>query len=477
MRPARFCATEGVKVLGARQANFKGELLGESAPARPARVAPGPRGRRLLGSLLEVRRDRLRFVTDAARTYGDLVCFRMGPKRLYLINGPDYARHVLCDRAANYEKGLGLAEAEPLLGKGLLTSEGDLWAAQRRLLQAAFHAGRIDAYCGSMVSAAAARVETWERPERAASLDVAREMVHLTIDILGRTLFGVDLKERAAEVSEDLAVLTRWAMSRMASLLPLPLGAPTPRNFRVRKALRRLESLVEGMMRGTGTGGGELLALLAAQREANGARPADDRQMRDEVMTLLLAGHETTAATLAWTWYELARNPEAARRVGAEVDEVLAGRPATAEDLPRLAYTRAVVDEVLRLYPPVWLLPRRAREDDVIDGYAIPARSDVLVCLYTLQRHPAYWDDADAFDPSRFEPGRSAARHPGSYIPFGAGPRTCLGGRFGLAEVILVVATVAQRYNLELAPGASVEAQASLTLHPGGLQMRARRRA
>lgn len=473
MRPARSCATEGVKVLGARQANFKGEVLAGSSPARPERVAPGPSGRRLLGSLLEVRRDRLRFVTEAARAYGDLVCFRMGPKRLYLINGPDYARHVLCDSAANYEKGLGLAEAEPLLGKGLLTSEGDLWAAQRRLLQAAFHAGRIDAYCGSMVSAAAARAETWRRPDRAEALDVAQEMVQLTIDILGRTLFGVDLKERAAEISEDLAVLTRWAMSRMASLLPLPLGAPTPRNFRARRALRRLEALVERMIRGRDAGGGDLLSLLAA----NGARPADDRQMRDEVMTLLLAGHETTAATLAWTWYELARNPEAARRVRAEADEVLVGRAATAEDVPRLAYTRAVVDEVLRLYPPVWLLPRRAREDDVIDGYAIPARSDVLVCLYTLHRHPAYWEDGDAFDPSRFAPGRSAARVACSYIPFGTGPRTCLGGRFGMTEVILVVATIAQRYNLELARGARIEAQASLTLHPRGLLMRPRRHA
>lgn len=464
--------------MGVRQANFKGELLAGYLPARRTRPAPGPRGRRLLGSLLEVRRDRLRFVTDATREYGDLVCFRMGPKRLYLINHPDYARHVLCDRVANYEKGLGLAEAAPLLGKGLLTSDGELWAAQRRLLQAAFHAGRMEEYCDSMVGAAAAHVETWRRHERAEALDAAQEMVHLTIDILGRTLFRFGLKERAAEVSEDLATLTRWAMSRMASLLPLPLGAPTPGNFRVRRALRRLEALVEGMIRGRDAGGGgDLLSLLAAQREANGARPADDKQMRDEVMTLLLAGHETTAATLAWTWYELARNPEAARRVRAEVDEVLAGRPATADDLPRLAYTRAVVDEVLRLYPPVWLLPRRAREDDVIDGYAIPARSDVLVCLYTLQRHPAYWDDGDAFDPSRFEPGRGDARRSGAYMPFGAGPRTCLGSRFGLAEVMLVVATVAQRYSLELAPGASVEAQAALTLHPGGLRMRPRPRA
>lgn len=463
--------------MGVRQANFKGELLAGVLPARRERPAPGPHGRRLLGSLLEVRRDRLRFVTEAAREYGDLVCFRMGPKRLYLINHPHYARHVLCDRAANYEKGLGLAEAEPLLGKGLLTSEGDLWAAQRRLLQAAFHNGHIEDYCHSMVSAASERVEAWGRPGRAEALDVAQEMVHLTLDILGRTLLHVELKKKAAEISEDLDTLTQWAMSRMASLLPLPLSAPTPRNFRVRRALGRLEALVELMMRDSVREGGDLLSSLAAQRAANGARPADDKQMRDELMTLLLAGHETTAATLAWTWYELARNPEAARRVEAEVNEVLAGRPATVEDVGRLAYTRAVVDEVLRLYPPVWLLPRRAREDDVIDGYAIPARSDVLVCLYTLQRHPAFWDDADAFDPSRFAHGLCAARHNGSYMPFGAGPRTCLGGRFGMFEVILVVATIAQRYGLELAPGACVEARASLTLHPSGLRMRPRRRA
>lgn len=467
---------EGLRVLGVRHANFKGELFAGSLNARRERTAPGPRGRRLLGSLLEVRRDRLRFVTDAAREYGDLVCFRMGPKRLYLINQPNYARHVLCDRASTYEKGLGLAEARPLLGKGLLTSEGDLWAAQRRVLQAAFHAGRIEDYCRSMVSAASERIETWGRTDRAEAIDVAQAMAHLALDILGRTLLRVDLKERAADISEDLAVLTQWAMSRMASLLPLPLFAPTRRNLRARRSLRRLGALVESIMRGSGRGGGDLLSILATQRATNGARPADDKQMRDELMTMLLAGHETTAATLAWTWYELARNPKAARRVEAEVDEVLRGRAATAEDVARLAYTRAVVDEVLRLYPPVWLLPRRARVDDVIDGYAIPARSDVLVCLYTLQRHPAFWDDADAFDPSRFSAGPGTARHNNSYVPFGAGPRTCLGGRFGMCEVILVVATIAQRYRLELAPGACVEARASLTLHPSGLLMTPRRR-
>lgn len=459
-----------------RRVDCKGELSGSRACEGRAREAPGPRGRRLLGSLMDVRRDRLRFVSEAARAYGDLVCFHMGSKRLYLINGPHHAQHVLSDRASNYEKGLGLAEAAPLLGNGLLTSDGDLWAAQRRMMQSAFRAGRVDEYCDSIVSAAAEHLERWRRSVDEKSVDVAREMVHITLNIIGRTLFCVDLKDRATEISDDLNVLTSWAMSRMASLLPLPLSAPTPRNIRVRRSLRRLEALVEKMIRERDPEGRNLLSIIGAQMDANGSRQADRKQMRDEVMTLLLAGHETTAATLSWTWYELARNPETGRRVCAEVDEVLAGRKATAEDVPQLIYTRAVVDEVLRLHPPVWLLPRRAKGDDVIDGYHIPARSDVLICLYTIQRHPSFWEQADAFHPERFGAGVGDARRNCSYMPFGAGPRTCIGGRLGMTEVLLVVATIAQSYSLELAPEAAVESQASLTLHPRGLRMRPRPR-
>ena len=451
--------------------NFRHETLAGFFPTRKDQRVPGPRGRRLLGSLLEVRRDRLSFVTHATKEYGDLVCFRMGPKRLYLLNHPDYARHVLCDNVTNYRKGLGLLEAKPLLGDGLLTSDGELWASQRRLLQAAFHNKRMDEFSASMVDAAHTTLARWENKE---AVDVAHEMVGLTINILGSTLFRIDLTEAVENISRDLRLLTRWAMSRMTSIWKLPLHVPTPKNRQAREALRRLESLVQGMMRQHEHAGDEsLLALLAAAQDS-----PDSKRMRDEVMTLLLAGHETTAATLTWVWYLLAQHPEVERRLHAEVDQVLGGRRATLSDVPRLVYTKMIVSETLRLYPPVWLLPRRTIEPDRLDRHDIPANSDVLVCVYTIHRHPQFWDEPERFDPERFAPEKGAERDTGAYLPFGAGPRTCLGSRFGLMEVMLTVATIAQQFSLRLAGERKVEPEASLTLHPRhGLPMSLHRRA
>jgi cytochrome P450 len=463
--------------LEVRPTNIRKEILAPPVRGQSEKRAPGPRGRRLLGSLLEVRRDRLSFVTQATREYGDLICFRMGPKRLYLLNHPNYAKHVLSDNIANYRKGLGLAESEPLLGQGLLTSEGDLWASQRRLLQTAFHGKHMEDFSRSMVEATHARLGRWEKLRGGGqSLDIAQEMVGLTINILGSALFRLDFDDIAEDLSVDLTLLTRWAMARMTSLWGLPLNVPTPRNVRAQKALRRLESAVEKMIRQAQSrrAGGEddPLSLLVAHGANNGNRAADEKQIRDEVMTLLLAGHETTAATLTWTWYLLSQHPEVERRLQSEVDEVLGGGRPTLADVPRLVYTRMVVDEVLRLYPPVWLLPRKAVGDDRLGGYLIPAGSDVLVCVYTMHRHPDFWDKAEDFNPQRFADENSAHRVSGSYLPFGIGPRTCVGSRFGLMEVILAVAVIAQRYSLKLSAAHRVEPEPALTLHPrNGLVM------
>jgi cytochrome P450 len=305
-------------------------------------------------------------------------------------------------------------------------------------------------------------------------------MVSLTIKSLGSTLLRIDLTEMADGISRDLTVLTSWAMSRMTSLWKLPMSVPTPQNRRARAALDRLESIVERMIREhqcvDSAGNDSLLSLMAAQNFDSGGS-VKRKQMRDELMTLLLAGHETTAATLAWTWYLLAQHPEVERCLHAEVDHVLAGRRATLSDVPRLVYTRMIVSETLRLYPPVWLLPRKAINADRFAQHFIPANSDVLVCVYTIHRHPQFWDDAECFDPERFAPDSGSERDSCAYLPFGAGPRTCLGSRFGLMEVMLVVATIAQRFSLRLTNDQEVEPEASLTLHPRhGLPMSLHRR-
>jgi enediyne biosynthesis protein E7 len=432
----------------------------------------GPRGRRLLGSLLEVRNDRIKFVTEAARTYGDFVCFKMGPKRLYLLSHPSYAKHVLCDRPENYGKGLGLNDARILLGQGLLTSQGALWKRQRRFMQPAFHELSMEAYQGAMLKAAMGVAERWRDYARTGQpLDVAQDMARLTLTVLGETILQAERGEVAREISEDLSLLADWAMRRMAAFSKLPIWFPSPNNLRARRALRRLEGVTDSLIRQhnqSASGESEpLLARLLSYSEA------EKHLVRDEVMTLLLAGHETTAATLTWVWHLLSQHPEIANRLYQELEEVLGGRCPTLADLPQLNYTRMVLDETLRLYPPVWMLPRRAIADDQINGHAIPSGADVLLCLFTLHRHPDFWDNPEQFDPERFSAGQAAGRAPFAYLPFGTGPRTCLGKRFGLTEIMLVLAVLASRFRMEAIPNHRVEIKASLSLYPrNGLAMR-----
>jgi len=404
------------------------------------------------------------------RDYGDVVGFRMGPRRLYLLSHPDHARHVLCDNQANYRKGLGLTDAEPLLGRGLLTSEGAVWNGQRRLVQQAFHGKQMEAFGASMIEAARATARRWQSHADAGTpVDVAQEMVRLTMDILGATLFRTDLSASADALSADLTVMARWAMGRMAALVRVPLALPTPRNLRAQKALHRLDQWVAETVAQHHRGGsdGGLLALLTASDDDHDD-PNAHQQRRDEMLTLLLAGHETTAATLAWTWYLLARHPAVERRLHEELDGVLGEAGPSFADVPRLAYTKMVLQEVMRLYPPVWLLPRKAVAADQVGGYRIPAGADVLVSIYSMHRHPAYWQAPEVFDPTRFAAERAAQRPAYAYLPFGAGPRTCLGSRFGLMEAVLAVAVLARRYRCRAASAAPVEPEASLTLRPGG---------
>lgn len=430
-------------------------------------AAPGPRGYRLLGSLLDVRRDRIGFVTRAHGRFGDLVAFRMGPRRLYLCSHPEHFRHVLAEAPYRYVKGLGLDEARPLLGDGLLSSDDAVAASHRQHLREAFHQGRLDEYGGAMASSVDALVRSW-RPaaRRGEPVDMGREMTALTMAILGDTLLGTDLRPDVDRVSADLATLGHWAMRRMAALVRLPLGFPTPRNRRAREALRRLEALARAILAdrlANPSGEPDLLGLLLGLGEAGNV---DERLVRDQLLTFLLAGHETTAAALAWTWHLLARHPEVDGAVVAEIRAVVGGRPPRSDDLPRLHHVRALVQEAMRLHPPVWLIPRRAIATDELSGHRVPPESDVLLCVYTLHRHPDLWERPAEFRPERFlEEG--ATREPYSYLPFGAGARACLGARFSMLEASLTVAAVLQRYRLEAVGGAEeVAADASLTLRP-----------
>jgi enediyne biosynthesis protein E7 len=451
----------------------------ETAVAGVAKPYPGPSAYALPGLMRKLWFDRLSLLADAADEFGDVVRFRMGPKTIYFFNHPDHAKHVLADNAGNYHKGMGLAEARRrLLGDGLLTSEGGLWRQQRRAIQPAFRRERIAGFAAVVTDEAQAMLARLDRQVDGAPVDLVAEMTRLTIAVLGRTLFDMDLSPLrflggAFEVAQD------QAMFEMVTLGAVPLWLPLPRNRRFRAAKRQLEEAVHGLVAareraGAQAGNDVISLLLGAYRDEPEMRLR--RRMRDELVTIMLAGHETTASTLSWTWSLLARHPEAARAMAEEAAGVLGDRTPGYQDLARLRYTTMVIQEAMRLYPPVWGLPRKALAADVIGGYRVPAGADVMVCPYTLHRHPGFWPDPDRFWPERFEPAAAGPAHRYAYIPFGAGPRVCIGSHLGLLEATLVAAMVARRFRFELAGQADPEPEAMLSLRVrGGLPMRVRR--
>jgi len=428
--------------------------------------APGPRGHVLLGKLLEVRRDRLGFTARIAREFGDVARFTMGSQVLHLVSHPDLARHVLQTNNANYVKGVGLSHAKRWLGNGLVTSEGGDWARQRRLMQPVFQRARLADFARIVTDETAPVLERWHARARAGRIvDVARDMNRLTLAVITRALFGTRISDPDA-IGDAFTTALRDAMDRMTAIILLPEWLPFVGRRQFRRALAVLDANVYAIiakLRGGETKGETLLTMISSARDGADTGFTDE-ELRDQVLTLLLAGHETTAIALAWTFYLLSEHREAWRCLREETDRVLQNRTPSYDDLPRLTRTRMVLDEAMRLYPPVWLIPRRAVAPDVIGGYAIPAESEVLVSPYLIHRDARFWDRPDTFDPERFAPERAASRRPFTYMPFGAGPRACIGNVFATMEAQLVLATIVQRFRLELVPGSPVVAEPLLTL-------------
>jgi len=428
-----------------------------------------------------MRRDPLAFVTALAREYGDVVCLGMGgPIRAYLFHHPDGVKHILQDNNQNYVKGPIIGRVKVLFGEGLFTSEGDFWRRQRRLAQPAFHRERIAGFATTMVRRTAERLARWEPAiERGEPIDVGAEMNALTLTIAGETLFGRDLSGEASDAGRALAVALAVLAHRAMSYVAPPIWVPTARNRAFRRAAATLDALVydiiDARQRAHATGD-DLLGMLMAARDEDTGEGMSRRQLRDEVMTFLLAGHETTAVALAWTWYLLARHPHIAEQARGEVIGCLGDRPPTVADLPRLPLARMVVEEAMRLYPPVWGVGRQTIAADRIGGYDIPAGAIVNLSPWVTHRHPDFWPDPERFDPERFRPGVERTRPRFAYFPFSGGPRLCIGEGFALMEMQLVVAMVLQRYRLTLVDERPVAPETTLTLRPcGGLRMRAER--
>jgi cytochrome P450 len=387
---------------------------------------------------------------------------------------------VLVTHNGNFMKGRGLQRAKRLLGEGLLTSEPPLHRRQRRLAQPAFHKQRIAAYASLMVDyTLRLQSERWRDGE---TLDIAQEMMHLTLAIVGKTLFDTETEQEAEEVREALSATMQSFTRFMLPYAELLDRLPLPSTRRFRQARARLDAVIYRIInerRASGTDHGDLLSmLLLAQDEEGDGTGMTDEQLRDEAMTIFLAGHETTANALSWTWYLLSQNPEAEAKLHAEVDALLCDRTPTAEDLPRLPFTEKVLAEAMRLYPPAWILGRRALGDYEVGGYRIPAGSIIIMSQYVMHRDERYFPDPARFDPERWTPEAKAARPQFSYFPFGGGPRRCIGEGFAWMEGILVLATLARSWRMRLLPAHQVETQPVVTLRPKhGMRMILERRA
>ena len=436
--------------------------------------APGPRGHPLLGSLPRARRDPIALFMDSFRDYGEVVRFRLGPVVAHLISSPAGVNHVLAENNKNYGKQTrGYRNLRYILGNGLLTSEGDAWKRQRRIAQPAFHRQRIAGFAQTMVRAAEDAASDLES-RRGREIDMHQEMMRLTLRVVGETLLAYDPTDAADEVGAALTYLLAIANERSSRIVELPPILPTRENLKFRRALATLDAVVLRMIaerRKNPGDRGDLLSMLIESRDAESGEAMDDRQLRDEAMTIFLAGHETTANALTFTWLLLSRYPQAFRELRAELQRVLGGRSPNIDDLPALTLTRKILQESMRLYPPAWIIARSVIGPDEIAGYEIPARSILFISPYVVHRHPGLWEDPEGFDPQRFasEPPR------GAYLPFGGGPRMCIGNAFATMEAELVLATLAQRLRFALVPGVGVELEPSITLRPrNGVRMNIR---
>ena len=440
--------------------------------------APGPKSKAPGDQLIAISRDPLEFLVKVARDYPDVAHFKLGPQHTFLLSHPDYIQNVLVAHDWNFVKGRGLERAKKVLGKGLLTSEGNFHRRQRRLSQPAFHRQRIAGYAQTMAEYARRRAEKWEEGE---TRDIAQEMMSLTLAIVAKTLFDADVEVEAKEIGQALGEVLEIFSTFTSPLTEVLDKLPLPRNRRAQQAKVRLDETIYRIIeerRGVSEDRGDLLSMLMlAQDTENDGGGMSDEQLRDEVMTLFLAGHETTANALTWTWYLLSQHPEVEAKMHAEIDSALQGRLPAMDDAGRLTYTEMVLTEAMRLYPPVWVMGRRAVSSYKVGKYYVPAGAIILLSQYVMHHDERYYPEPDRFDPDRWTPGARAALPKYAYFPFGGGPRLCIGEQFAWMEGILLIATLAQKWKMRLVPGHPVKLQPLITLRPKhGMRMTLERR-
>jgi cytochrome P450 len=417
--------------------------------------------------------DRIRLLKRTGSRHTDIVSTTLGKRELVLLNRPEYIHEVLVEQADKFHKSREFKFfTRPLLGNGLLLSEDEEHKRNRKLVAPAFVHRRIRDYAKVMTDHTSRMMAEWKNGD---VIDISREMMRLTLGITGKTLFGSDVGGEADDVKQRLIYLNRYADEQLRIPFHIPLSWPTPKNIRVRKAIAGLDAVIYCMIaerRGAKTDAGDLLSMLLLARDEDDGTGMTDKQVRDEAMTIFLAGHETTSNGMSWMWYLLAKNPHVFAKLRAEV-KVLEGRTPTLEDLPRLPYALQIFKEALRIYPPAYILTRTPTEDILIDGYKVKKGAVVMIAPYLLHRKAEFFPDPEKFDPDRFSPENEKAIPRHAYLPFGAGPRVCIGNQFATIEGHLITAMVAQKFSFELAGSVPVEMEPLITLRPkGGIRVR-----
>lgn len=437
----------------------------------------GPEGNPLIGSLLDLGKDPLGFLTHCARAYGGVVPMQLGLMPTCLVSEPDLIEQVLKERNV-FVKSRGFRVLKTLLGEGLLTAEGESWFWQRRLAQPVFQQRRIDGYGKVMVDYTQRMLSQWQDGDRR---DVHADMMRLTLSIVMKTIFDKDVSAGEAQtVAHALDVAMDWFESKRRQGYLVWEWFPRPENVRYREAIDQMDQTIYELIRQRRNSSDrpqDLLTMLMEAKDEVDASQMSDQQLRDEVATLMLAGHETTANALSWTWMLLAQHPEVEAKLAAELDTVLAGRAPSVEDIPKLTYTNRVIKESMRVYPPVSVFGREASQDFAIGDYQIPEGCAVIISQWVMHRHPKYFDDPETFRPERWENDLERKLPRGVYIPFGDGPRVCIGKGFALMEATLLLATIAQKFRLVLVPDHPIQPQPSITLRPEhGIQVTLQKR-
>lgn len=437
------------------------------------KLPPGPRGHFLLGSLPEFARDVLGFHLRARRQFGEVVRVRVAGRTIYLINSPELINEVLVTQQRNFIKhSFFWRHVTAIFGKGLVTNEGESWLRQRRLMAPSFHRERIASYAETMVHHTQVMLETW----RAGDVrDVHQDMMALTLRIVAEVLFNADIERDIAAVNDSFEAVAKEIAARFRRPVFIPDWVPTPGNRRYRAGVSKLNDLVFRIIREhheNGAMGTDLLATLMQVRDEHG-NAMSDQQLRDEAVTLLLAGHETTALALSWSFYLLSLNPQVADKLEEELERELAGQAPGVGDLKTLRYTEAVILEAMRVFPPAFGIGREAVNDCEIGGYHVPAGTTIFMSAWVVHRDPRFYEEPDAFRPERWLDGLADRLPRHAYMPFGGGPRICIGNNFAMMEAILLLASIAQRYRLEKITDAAILPFPSITLRPtGGVPLR-----